>query len=85
MNMAVFWDVVPCSLIDIDLMIEAVSFSETSVFIYQTTRCNIPQDSHLHTRHRKNLKISRCKITLILLYEEFYSYVSAVLEPSVSV
>jgi hypothetical protein len=29
------------------LMMEAVSTSETSVSIYQTARCNIPEDSHL--------------------------------------
>jgi hypothetical protein len=30
----------------ITLMMEAVSSSESSVNIYQTTRCNIPEDSH---------------------------------------
>jgi hypothetical protein len=63
--MAVFWDVAPCSLVDIDrcfrgayclhyqgvsslttLMMEAVSSSETLLNIYQTTWCNIPEDSH---------------------------------------
>jgi hypothetical protein len=37
-------------------MMEKVSFSETSVSIYQTTQCNIPEDSHLHTLHHENLK-----------------------------
>jgi hypothetical protein len=32
----------------IALMIMAVSTSETSVNIYQNTRCNIPEDSRLH-------------------------------------
>jgi hypothetical protein len=36
--------------------LEAVSTSETSVNIYQTTRRNIPEDSHLHTSRRENLK-----------------------------
>jgi hypothetical protein len=31
------------------LMIEAVSSSEMSVSIYETTWNNIPEDSHLHT------------------------------------
>jgi hypothetical protein len=35
---------------------EAVSIPETSVNFYQTTRCNIPEDSHLPTRRRENLK-----------------------------
>jgi hypothetical protein len=38
------------------LMMEAVSTSETPVNFYKTTRCNIPDDSHLHTSRRDNLK-----------------------------
>jgi hypothetical protein len=38
------------------LMMEAVSTSETSANVYQTTRRNNPEDSHLHTRRRENLK-----------------------------
>jgi hypothetical protein len=38
------------------LMMEAVSTSETSVNIYQTKWHNIPEDSHIHTRRRENLK-----------------------------
>jgi hypothetical protein len=37
-------------------MMESVSTSETSVNFYQTTRRNIPEDRHLHTRRRENLK-----------------------------
>jgi hypothetical protein len=43
-------------IIIITLTMEAVSASETSVNIYQTTRCNIAKDSHLHARRRENLK-----------------------------
>jgi hypothetical protein len=32
----------------IALMMDAVSTSETSVNFYQSTRCNNPEDSHLH-------------------------------------
>jgi hypothetical protein len=49
--MAVFWDVTPCSLVDIERC-----FSETSVSIYQATQRNIPEDNHVHTRRRENLK-----------------------------
>jgi hypothetical protein len=38
------------------MMMEAVITSETSVNFYETTRRNIPEDSHLHTRRRENLK-----------------------------
>jgi hypothetical protein len=62
-KMTVFWDVAPCSLVELyrhfrgaDLMMEAASASETSVNFYQTTRRNIPEDSHLHTPRRENLK-----------------------------
>jgi hypothetical protein len=37
-------------------MTETVSFSETSVIIYQTARYNIREDSHLNIRRRENLK-----------------------------
>jgi hypothetical protein len=55
--MAVFWDVAPCSLVDIDrrfressciaclaiaLLMEVASTSESSVNFYQTTRRNNP-------------------------------------------
>jgi hypothetical protein len=47
----------------ITLIMEAVSTSETLVNIYQTTWCNIPEDSHIHNHCRKNLKSH--KITVI--------------------
>jgi hypothetical protein len=34
----------------------AASTSETSVNIHQTKRRNNPEDSHLHSRRRENLK-----------------------------
>jgi hypothetical protein len=40
----------------IALMMEAASTSETSVSFYQTTRRNIPEDRHLLTHRRENLK-----------------------------
>jgi hypothetical protein len=48
MKMAVFW------VVAIALMMEAASTSETPVNIYQITRRNIPEDSHL--RRLENLK-----------------------------
>jgi hypothetical protein len=41
---------------DIALVMEAASTSETSVNLYQTTRRNSPEDSHLHIRRHDNLK-----------------------------
>jgi hypothetical protein len=40
----------------IALMMEAAGTSETLVQLYQTTRCYNPEDSHLHTHRRENLK-----------------------------
>jgi hypothetical protein len=40
----------------ITFMMEVASTSETSVNFYHTTRRNNPEDSHLHTRRRENLK-----------------------------
>jgi hypothetical protein len=40
----------------IAMLIEAASTSETSINVYQTARRNIPEESHLHTRRRENLK-----------------------------
>jgi hypothetical protein len=66
--MAVFWDVAPCSLVEVcrrfrgtcclhqQAIKEAASTSETSVKFYQTTRHYKPEDSLLHTRRRENFK-----------------------------
>jgi hypothetical protein len=70
--MTVFWDGAPCGLVEVYRRFrgaccsiiratdypddEAASTSETSVNFYQTTRRYIPEDSHLHTRRRENLK-----------------------------
>jgi hypothetical protein len=40
----------------IALMMEAVSTSETLVDFYETTLCNMPEDSYPHTHHCENLK-----------------------------
>jgi hypothetical protein len=73
LKMSVFWDVAPRNLADTDrrlrgaycfhqgdefiLITEAVSPSETSVSINQTTKYNIPEDSHLHIRRHEKLNI----------------------------
>jgi hypothetical protein len=60
LKMAVFWVVAPCSLVEvyrlIALMMKAASTSEMSVNIYQTTRHNTSEESHLHTHCCENLK-----------------------------
>jgi hypothetical protein len=44
-------------------MMVAAGTSETSVNLYQTTRRNIPENSHLRTRRRENLKNLTLKIS----------------------
>jgi hypothetical protein len=63
MKMTVFWVVALCSLVEvyqygllIALMMEVRSTSETLVNFYQTTWHYNPEDNHLHTCHRENLK-----------------------------
>jgi hypothetical protein len=51
MKMAVFWVVGRFAM-----MMETASTSKTSVNVYQITRRNNPDDSHLHTRRSENLK-----------------------------
>jgi hypothetical protein len=48
------------------MLMEAVSSSETSVSIYQTTWRNIPEDSHLDTRCFENLKSHISVLRLVL-------------------
>jgi hypothetical protein len=75
MKISVFLVVALCSLVEVyhhfrsscclhhqgTLMMETASTSETLVNFYQTTRRNIPEDSHLHIRHRENLKSHKVK------------------------
>jgi hypothetical protein len=49
------------------LMMEAIHSSET-VNIYQTTQCNTPEDSHLHTYHHENLKFHYIQKEIIIQY-----------------
>jgi hypothetical protein len=63
MKMAVCWFVAPCSLEEvyrrfgaIALMMEAANTSETLENFYQTVRHNNPEDSHLQTLRRENMK-----------------------------
>jgi hypothetical protein len=53
-------------MIAITLMMEAASTSETLVNFYRTTRRAIPEDCHLQTRRRENLKSHLMHIFLYL-------------------
>jgi hypothetical protein len=86
-TITVFWDVAPCSLVEVrwcfrgdyylhhhgddDLMMEAISTSETSADFYQTTRHNIPDDSNLYSSRRENLKSHQNQLFWIFSNKNF--------------
>jgi hypothetical protein len=51
LNLAAFWDVAPCSLVEADRR-----FSSASVYFKEITRRYIPEGFHRHTGRRVNLK-----------------------------
>jgi hypothetical protein len=63
-------------------MMEAVSPTETSVSIFPSTRRNIPQDSHLHTRrlenlthksvHKPRLQPTSCRLYAVLTLRPYF-------------
>jgi len=55
MKTATFWDIPPCSLVEVDRC-TAVRTYETSVYFNKTKRHRIPQYCYIHTRRRENLK-----------------------------
>jgi hypothetical protein len=58
LKMTVFCDVAPCSLVEVILIaltMEAASTSKTSTRLRRSN----PEDSHLHTRRRENMKSHR--------------------------
>jgi hypothetical protein len=71
-KMNAIWDFAPCSLVEIALMIEAVSTSKKSVNFYEATQRNIPEDSHLHTRRRENLKSHNAYGKYVYLSQLFF-------------
>jgi hypothetical protein len=70
MKFRLFWDVAPCSLVEVDrcflaLLMDAVRASETSMRFNVTTRRYIPQDSKL-----KNLLYVAVMAVPVFLYEK---------------
>jgi hypothetical protein len=61
MKITVFWVVAPCSPVEVYQHFRGTCClhhqgDETLVNLYQTTRHYNPEDSHLHTHRRENLK-----------------------------
>jgi hypothetical protein len=73
--MAVFWVVAPCSLVEVYRPDDGgTSTSETSVDFYHTTRRKNPEDSHLHTRRRENLKSNLYVFISLEFYERSFPF-----------
>jgi hypothetical protein len=49
------------------MVTEAVYTSETSVNLYETTGCNLPEDSYFHSRRRENLKSQNRDLRKVVL------------------
>jgi hypothetical protein len=81
MKIATFWDVVPCSLLGVDQQFRGAyclhhqgihrpddggsMHSEMSVYSKEATWRYIPEDSNLHTCHRKNLNLTNLNIFVV--------------------
>lgn len=77
----------PPSPENITLIMEGVSFSETSSNFCQATRCNIREVSRLHTRRRNNLKTHLCaeNLSLEVLFKTVITLSMLWMSPSYSV
>jgi hypothetical protein len=66
MKLTASWYIAPCSLVEVDrrfrgaslinLRMEVISISETSVYLDETTQGNISKSCYLQTRDRENMK-----------------------------
>jgi hypothetical protein len=78
--MSVFWHVAPYSLVEINRPHNGGSKHIWNVRkFHQTTRCNIPQDSHRHTRRRENLKSRKVPTRLSKIHFNVTSHLCLVL------
>jgi hypothetical protein len=60
-------------------MMESGSTSEMSVNVYQTTQHNIPEDSHLHTRRRENVKSHQVSWFVVFSLERITVHVAVII------
>jgi hypothetical protein len=65
-KMTFFWDVEMCSLIEIGTFQTCLFPPSSSVYFYQTSWQNIPEDNHLQTDSRLNLRNSASFVSFIL-------------------
>jgi hypothetical protein len=63
MKMTAFWDILPCSLVEVDLRFRGA-------YCFETTQRYIPKSCHFHTHHHENLK-SRILNNMFAMYVYF--------------
>jgi hypothetical protein len=73
--MTAYWDVAPLKFTDVSEALPAYITRAMGNF-YQTTRRNIPEDSHLSTRRRENLKSHIYLFVYQFLHYYFYFHSS---------
>jgi hypothetical protein len=87
MKMTAFWDITPCSLVEVDrrfrgvycpvrVMMEAALTSETSVYFNKTARHHIPECCHLHTYSRHHYRTGHKNLILngFTLFDIYHRY-----------
>jgi hypothetical protein len=57
LKITAFWDIAPCSLVEVDRCFRrgTASLIRVSVYFNKTAWCYIPESCHLHTRYHENL------------------------------
>jgi hypothetical protein len=76
MKTTVFWDVAPCSLIEVYRCFRGAFCLQHQTTDYQTTWRNISEDGHLHIQCHENLKSH--------LHTNMYETKSTVMPPSIN-
>jgi hypothetical protein len=78
-EMTVFWDAAACSLVEIHQSFGGAYYrhhqgdEDSPVKSYQTTRRNIPEDSHVHTCRRENLTSHGITIDMAMMFFRIFT------------
>jgi hypothetical protein len=81
-KMIVFWDIAPCSLVQVDRRFRGAyclhpQGDETSVYFNKTTRRCIPEGYHLHIRRLENPKSHKLRVLSSMILFPYASTLSS--------